>query len=380
MKTAQLSSQFNWIYVLLVGGFILTLFITLSSGQKEVSEKKIDALSMEGITTIFEAARTGNSLSTKIDLSEITMTFTCEEFDKESPSNYLYSDYSVNSLHRRIPGVVVFAPSTLRGRDLTTWTFAWEMPYKIMNFFYIVNSKTRIYFDLSDENQNLRTAIKESLSSDIIHEFVSSTDELLDANDDLTIIVIDEQTQPSELYDHIKEFNKDVVIVQIKPYGVDVPPRNPTAYFGDIAFYDKDGIKQETETKYFGLASLYGAILSGNKEYYECTMKKAVERMKRVSCILNQKYHTLEQSNIGPTCKSVMLSAQHIQQSFFSSENAEPFCSYNNQLILELGATDFDIFEKGIDSESGKYLAYEYYIGMRNQNRKSIGESCESLY
>lgn len=378
MKKAQFSSQFNWIYILLVGGFILTLFITLSTRQQDVAEVKINAISLEGISTIFEAARTGNSLSTKIEITELTMGFHCEEIN-----NYIYSDYTVNSLSKRMPGVVVFAPPELTGRELITWTYSWEMPYKVMNFFYIVNSKVHVYFYLDDSYSDFEHALQESFSENIAHEFVDSPDKILDANDDLTIIVIDDTIDPSSLYDQLQDFEKDVVVVQVTPYGPDVPPKNPTAYFGDITFYDKETI-QTGKTQYFGLASLYGAIISGDKEYYECTMKKAVERLKRVSCIYNQKYAELESSLEDPDCKSVVMAAQNIQQHYlgYTEPSEDPaFCYFDNSELV-LGANDFNIFDNGLVTDSGmeEHLTYNYYLALRNQNRKSIGESCESLY
>ena len=53
-RKAQVSTQFNWIFILIVGGLILSMFVAFSSKQKSIAEVQIDARSLEGINTIFE--------------------------------------------------------------------------------------------------------------------------------------------------------------------------------------------------------------------------------------------------------------------------------------------------------------------------------------
>jgi hypothetical protein len=351
------------------------MFVAFSSRQQSISEVQIDARSLEGINTIFESARTGNSLSTTIDTPSINMEFSCE-----SINGYTYSDYSVNGIRKKTDGMVVFAPSKLSGKGLITWTYAWDFPFRVMNFFYVSNERVRYYFVLKDSDlRSIYDLTFETFSDNFKSEFLETWDssKIVDLNDDLTVVVLFANelsiSDLDEIEATIENFEKDVKIIVVTPRSEFAPPRSNDALFGNIEFYDKD--MNSEISSYMGLASMYGAIVSADKSYYECTMQKASERFKRLACIFLQKYESLKEK-YDSDCRLIYVRSIDNLRTYFSSESNDIFCSQNaNILTLSENNALTNLLSDGDYSNE-----LDLYNSLYASNKASIGESCAPLY
>jgi hypothetical protein len=354
MSKAQVANQFNWIFVLIVGGLFLALFFTMSTKQGKISETRVSATALEGITTIFESARTGNSLSTIIEIPELTMGFSCEYglFNSDT----IYSAYTVEGLSKQIPALPTFAPEKLIGNDLSTWTQTWKFPYMIQNFLYIANSKTRFFFIFDRDFFELQEELNATFSRNMKAEYLSSISELADYNDDLSIVVL--VTSDSIDAANIRDvFENTVQIIQVVP--------DSRSYEFGTLYFNAD---ENKKSYYYGMASLYGALFSGNKEYYECSMRKAEERFKRVSCVQMKKYQLMSEAYANDVeCKLAYDTALLNMQTFFGAD----FCDAEN--TIDTGTELFD-FSIGLENE------YYYVNAMDDTNTRTITKSCELLY
>ncbi len=342
-KRSQVHSQFNWMYVLIVGGFFILLFVTMSMRQADSAQQRISATALEGISNIFEAARTGTSMSATVSIPDLEIEFTCRQgILSEVFGDRLYSEYRVGGFSRRIDELPTFVPGILEGDNLITWTQSWDMPMPIMNFLYITNEQTRFFFIENEEFPEIYWRIEDSFSSNMQSEFLQSIAEerFADFNDDFSIVVIfSDDPRPNEIDDIVETFSGHVRVVQVSP---------DDDFFGKVKYYDEFG-DNAGEVNYAGRASLYGAIISPDADYYECSMTKALRRMARIACVHYRKHVELQDyysDNVN--CRRVYNNAVASFDDFFGDD----FCNTNADGALELGdfsldfAEDFDAFKR----------------------------------
>ena len=295
-KGSQVHSQFNWLYILIVGGFFIILFFTMSTRQVDTVERRISASALEGISNIFEAARTGTSMSATVNVPDLKIEFLCES---RLFGDNIYSEYRVGGFSRRMDGLPTFVPGDMEGDNLVTWTQTWELPIPVMNFLYIANSRTRFFFVRDESFSDIYSAIEDSFSSNMRAEFVESEDpRFADFNDLYSIIVVftESTSEPTELLEYVDEtFSGFYRLVQVVPESIN---------FGRINIYED--MSHVGEMTYAGRASLYGAIFAPDESYYECSMRKAIERLGRVACIHHHKHKALREHYSGDVqCRNV---------------------------------------------------------------------------
>lgn len=280
-KRAQINVQFNWIFILIAGALILGFFSMMAVRQKSASTITISAKVKENLAAIFEGARTSAGTSTIVKTGVMDLDFHCERG---------YSTFEVGGLSTQIPADVIFAPKHLEGRDMITWSLSWDLPFKIMNFLFISNARTR-YVIIGDPTDDLFQMINETFPKEFMVDYVSGFDLMMDPNlienlnDDSTrLIYVNEFPDPNYLRDlHMYEF-KDNLISALHIDG--------TIDSGTLSFYEwnrlpalfADPVNSKVST-YAGLATLFGAIFSETREFYQCNMKKALRRFNFVNDI-----------------------------------------------------------------------------------------------
>ncbi|MFP4117706.1 MAG: hypothetical protein ACLFTR_02170 [Candidatus Woesearchaeota archaeon] len=358
-RKAQVHSQFNWLFVLIVGGFFIILFFTMSTRQADSAQQRISATALEGISNIFEAARTGTSMSATVDIPDIEIKFSCEN---ELFGDNTYSEYRVGGFSRRIDALPTFAPGNLEGDNLVTWTQSWEMPFNVMNFLLITNEQTRFFFVKNDDFSDIYEDIENSFSDNMKVEFVDSIDDdrFADFNDDFSIVVLfsEDDEDPDDLDAIDETFSGFYRVVQITP---------DRDMFGTINFYEDAA--HVSEIKYAGRASLYGALFSPDKEYYDCSMSKAMERFVRVSCIYNQKHRSLaDYYSSDAQCVSVYDRVLDI----FRELHGDDFCAQTSDGI-ELSDASIEI-----DEDYGKLK--DFFFALESAYDDARRHSCARPY
>jgi hypothetical protein len=312
-KKSQLELQFNWIFVLIVGIVFLAFFFMLISSQTKSNEIKISASLTKHFRTIIDStSQKSGTLNEYKFPSSFEIDFECD-IDKNI-YEYRLNDYKVGDIKYD----VIFSPRKLFGQNIYTWTREWELPesegFSVSTFLYVTNKRNGYIFinSTSSAFKTLFSQFPENISVDIS----DGTQDFGERNyDNYTYILFKDN-----VYDvQINDANK------IKKTFIVIEPLNPNDVFeyGNIYYCDskaefnnqfppsssstKSTITRGCEqTQYLGSASLYGAIFSSDKKYYDCMMTKAIRKLRLVTLL---QYYRIENFNatIGTTSDNDLL-------------------------------------------------------------------------
>jgi len=279
MKKAVIEMQFNWIFILIVGGLILTFFIAISQKQSEISDTKIDINLRRNMRTILTGSKVTPGSTSLISIPKTEIRYDCE-------------GYSLTGLSPVKRGVM-FAPSVIKTRELTISSIRFEMPYTIENFLYLttpliryvlVNSTDEFAFEI---NKSLppRTITEDGrekllFEKEIVNLKLDNLEpEIKDKNNDRIKFVFFnyDVEQLSALNNLANMENEDVTAVSIFPDGT----CDDLDCFGEVRFYEKQNDNRflfQGSSYYLGEASLLGSIFSDEIETYNCNMKESFTR------------------------------------------------------------------------------------------------------
>ena len=279
-----MESQFNWIYVLIIGAVVIAFFFGFAYKQKQSSESANAITISSNMKSIFTVARSNVDSASSAKLLGKTMIYSCNEG---------FPEIKIDSASNSLPGVVVFAPKLLQGDEVYVWTQSWFAPYKVDNFLYVSSPKTLYYFVYNGtSNAKLGNKINKSLP-DVFNAII---DNKLDWSN-----VVDDN------YDNIKVIfigvSHSTLSTLASGSGIFFP------YIGDTKFsvmsiesfantddeigkvyYHSIGIDNKlnvalvaNNTEYIGYASLLASVFSDDKNDYECGMNVAFDKMIKVT-------------------------------------------------------------------------------------------------
>jgi hypothetical protein len=283
-KQAQVETQFNWIFILVVGAVILIFFTVIVINQKSSSEAKIS----ESVITDLESIFTGGSLSTGttqlIETPNIEINFDCAGYDVKGVTN-------------PTGGMAVFAPSTVKGRNIITWNLDFNIPFKVTGFLYITSPEMRYIF--VDYRQNA-ARMNSTLPKNMNIEFVDSMDEIKDKNNYKVRLIAESDIFNEDCPSDIAEMGDDLTALArigdtLKFYSCN--KNRKFELIGTTALADV--VDAELEP------SLYGAIFTDNIDMYNCMIGKAFERAYFVSRVYQERNKQLISyyENINDPCR-----------------------------------------------------------------------------
>lgn len=270
-KRAQAESQFHWVFVLIAGAAILAFFVTFAYRHKAISEKKEDIKFANYLDMQVSLAEvTSKSTNNRSDLPYKDIKFSCEGIQ--------FSGFE-HDFNKKI----VFAPTKIKTSRLYISTYQFSMPFKVTNFVYIIAPNVNYIF-ITDENDpvyaKINSAISNIPSNPITMSKYSSYTSMSPDNikklqnfPSIRFIFIDKDPSSdlSSIYENFK--NKEVSALYIKDKG--------------LTFYQKtkSSFTQPDKSYYLDDASLLGAIITDNKEMYDCMMANAFERLYQASML-----------------------------------------------------------------------------------------------
>lgn len=296
---AQVEVHFNWIFVLIIGAVILTFFLFVISRQKAVSDQRLAA----DVLADMELVLTGQGVSVgredSIAIPELELRFTCD-------------DYGMLAMTRRTGNAVLFAPSSVQSEHLFTWTQEWDIPFKVSNLVYLTSPDIRYYL-IYDPADAMAKQFAEELNSSLPERMnkrlktISEAITIKDEGDDRVRIVYIFPDFPAEgqpaLPAGLRNLNdKAVSALAIRK---DLAGEDPYRGGASLGFYQKRGDQLEQDTiatprgdrvgayPSLGKGPLYGAVFADDFGLYECSMQKAIRRMKLIAMIHNQRANTL---------------------------------------------------------------------------------------
>jgi len=278
-KKGVITIQFNWIYVIIIGGLILGLFIGIINKQRAVSEVAASGEMQRKLETLLVGAASSLGTANLLDIGRTEINVDC-------------FGYSVGPVKPFDPGVS-FSPSRIkvRGKQFITWAYPFNMPYLITNFLYVTSKQVR-YVIVGDPDDDMLNKLRDTLPEELNIEFVESVQGLRYKNEDKTRFVFIGGLQSLD-----PSFNNaDVSALEItdKLYFYKKPPTilSFTTPTGD---YPNPGGAN---------AVLYAAIFSEDLETFECNMEDAYDRVELINEIHIDRTRKLSTSSTYSYCSS----------------------------------------------------------------------------
>jgi hypothetical protein len=260
--------QLTWIFVLITGAVIFMFFMTVVSKQKELAEDKASLAVKNRMSSLFSLAGASSSAYNTFESGGAEVTFTCDQPEDAS------FRVGKRGASESLPGIV-FSQSTLRGKDISTWSLDWLLPYRGETFLMVTNHRTKYIFYKAGDDTFIPWIV-EDFPKDLDPTVITADGDsrLGSSGYDAYVIV---QKQGSELADFrgFTRASENVYVLTISPAGAN---KN----YGSIKF-EKAHHNEENTGYYYRKEMLYGAIFAPEFSYYKCMMQRAFTRAKTVT-------------------------------------------------------------------------------------------------
>jgi hypothetical protein len=263
-RKAVIEIQFNWIFILIVGALIMTFFIVVVQKQKQIHDTRIQTTVQADLNAILSGAEVSTGTAHKINIPEATISYDCEGY-KSGNQKPFKSRFA-------------FAPSSVKTRELITWAYEWDVPYKVGNF--LMTTSPNVYYIIVYDpanagNSNLAKLINRTLPDEVSKTTVKIADISSYQNkNNAAIRFISIKTPTFTMHPSIaSKEDGEVSLVNITPIN--------GLFFGNITFYRKNGnaFERQGTSPYLGNASLYGSLFTDEQETYNCAMQKAYRQL-----------------------------------------------------------------------------------------------------
>ncbi|MBW3017017.1 hypothetical protein KY316_01485, partial [Candidatus Woesearchaeota archaeon] len=136
-KRGVLEIQLHWIFVLIAGAVILSLFIGFVARQRAAAETSLVFDVSNELDLLISGAKTATGLI-PVDIYDMQIDFSCQE-------------YRIKDQRQSLLGRPVFASETVKDGDLLLWSVPWKIPFKIDNILYATSPKVRFVFINADD-------------------------------------------------------------------------------------------------------------------------------------------------------------------------------------------------------------------------------------
>ena len=162
---------------------------------------------------------------------------------------------------------IVFSTKQIEHKYLYTWSLDWNTPYKTASFLYLTTPSVKYYF-VNDSGyiRELYNNFPKNISAELINASSSLTD--------------------TGYQRYVFVYYNDLPAITInydKVFGVKVNPSNDLNILdshGELTFTKGNQFGEEEKSVYLGLPLIYGAIFSEDVDFYNCTLQKAMKRLK----------------------------------------------------------------------------------------------------
>lgn len=287
-KRGIIEVQFNWIFVL-IAGFIIFLFILsiVFFQQKNANDKLSIELSGKIGTSLRGKEQLPNTYN-EISIPRSTINFYCDED--------LQATFKIDgsSTREQLPVEIIFSDNSVSSNTLQVWTQDFDLPFIVTRFMYLSTPQNAIIIYHDDSTLDY--------AKNIYSDLPSNTTKILADSSDIS--------QKISNYANYKI----VCFNSICPPGHDylkISPNNANMYsYGNLEFH-KNGVSNAgSSSHYLTSASLFGAIFSNDKDYYECEMNRAFSQFEIKKSLHEVRLNILQSELSGLECANVIFGAQ----------------------------------------------------------------------
>ena len=276
-KKGVVETQFNWIFILIIGAVVLILFIGISARQKNISDTSIEISIINSLDAVFSGLETSPGTVSLISIPQTKIEFGCNA-------------YSLGKTSKQINAMSIFAPSFFEGDKLTSMTLDFELPYRITTFIYLVSPETRYIFI---GNSHFARKIFETVPEEIETDGYTNINAISNENDDrVRLIFFDQEPDlPESLV------GKPLTALRV----------NGDEDSGSLEFFElvNGAFESKGTSNYIKKAALFGAIFSDDASNYDCSMENAFKKLNIVSSFYKEKIkRTIDYYEIaGDSCR-----------------------------------------------------------------------------
>ncbi len=269
---AQLSSSFNYIFALIIGGIVFMFFVGFAYKFMGFADSVSAAELVSSLNDEFGAFSVSDSAEKSLDFSS-TVSFRVYEGQLMSKGQSKVIDHAV------------FAPFEVSGKTIYLATRSLEIPYRVGNLYYITDGKTVyvLVYDAStsDVIEGLQSSYN-SIPSIFPTERVSTTQLSTDLETLYKITASYEHVRfiffsdPENYIDSISETFSNYEILQIVSTEEDY-------YSGKVEY------PNEKEVIYIGPELLIGAMVAEDADAYTYTLTQVFEKLSRLTGVYYDK-------------------------------------------------------------------------------------------
>lgn len=294
-KKAQLEVSFNWIFVLIAGAAILIFFIVIIGKQTNVSSQQQSIKITENMKTIITYAENNPDTFKENSPVDFETEMNCED-------GTLYYGLKDSSYSSTLDTANVFSTQALGPGKIYSWSASFSAPYLITSILYLSDENTMYLFNNDTTSGNVFVQrIYNEMPKNFNKKEMSSTEisNYPDQGLKKYIIITGDDITLSNL-----NFRSKATIIKIIPYGQN-PFNSGTVEFRNYTnpfVLNNLGPTKTKKLAYVTKEMLFGAIISGSPELYQCTRDKILQRT-RIITDLNENRTDEIESVIVPSCK-----------------------------------------------------------------------------
>ena len=314
-KKGVIEIQFNWIFVLIAGFVIITIFTTIIVKQRDISEKSKNAMVINHLDAILSGSEVSTGTVNVVKLLETKIEF--------APKGY-----SVGDVSKQFNALNVFTPSVLEGTNIITMTLEWSVPYRATNFVYLTNNKIRYVF-VGDPNINFNENIFDSIPEEINKEdfIYPEASSIRNKDDDaVRIIFFDNGVNEDDPIPALLNNMKEETITALKITGDENT--------GTLKFFEVENgkFKSAGDSYYIKEETLLGAIFTDDIEIYNAVMENAFKKLNIVSEVYEDKVLDLKDETSLSRCG---YNEDPIEKIIIASEEFEPSVTIDKDTITD---------------------------------------------
>ncbi len=313
-KAQAVESQFNWIFILIVGAVIMAFFVFIVVKQKAASEAKFSGKVTKQLNTVLVGAKVSSGTYQEIPIPEVSIRFEC-------------NDYYIGPASQRLGNRVVFAPTFLEGAKIITWTLDWNVPFKVTSFLYLSSPTIKYYVIVPSLEDEQASAFFDSLPPMLNKAMYTIEDynngDILFEND-LGVRFIFYNVASAGSSFNLPPGFQGLDKVPVSGLNIDLSDKNnPVFQF----------LKTNTATTLNAVGDpvpfyedpvLYGAVFSDSLETFNCVMKKAYARLNVLSRVYLEKLNALAPLYEGSSCEGVYLDNVYLKGLITATEDYPP--------------------------------------------------------
>ena len=274
MKKGDISPTFQYIFVAIAGALILFFFFQFGTGQVRLS-RSLDAFTI--LNTVDDAL-------TALGVSQDASTNFPEQKWPEAVTLHIGKGVNcgrlaVDNSNFVSANKIIFGADNIKGTQFNVWSVNWKYPFGIDNFYYLSSISNRYYIIGNSELTDLDSSehIPARFNAGAIAE--DEIQEKLNANFDfIKIVSFSRETgQPDSTYIEAIDCGEE---------------KEDSMCRGMVHFKDKT-------LPFYGKAMMYGAIFADDADSYECAYNNAMQRLKAVAIVYQQKARMLQLKKLG---------------------------------------------------------------------------------